>query len=129
MKEQKDFYQTLYTSKIKKEESKTNITKNCTDDHTLPHLSEIDKSMCEEPICLDECSKALKLLPNNKSLWSDGFTTNLYNFFWKDLKDPLFQSFQASFESKKLTSFQRMGILNLLLKQIKILDLWQTGDQ
>ena len=35
------------------------------------------------------------------------------------MKDPLFKSFQASFENKKLTSFQKMGILNLLPKKDK----------
>ena len=117
--EQKNFYESLYTSKIQNEMSKTEIINTFTLDQNLPKLSEIDKQMCDNPITIEECSKALKLLPNNKSPGSDGFTTNFYKFFWKDLKDLLFESYQSSFETKQLTTFQRMGILNLLPKKDK----------
>ena len=68
-------------------------------------------------ITLEECSKALQLLPKNKSPGSDGFTTNYYNTFWKDIKTLLFQSFEYSFKTKQLSSFQKLGILNLLSKK------------
>ena len=79
----------------------------------MPKLLE-KNCICDTPITLIECSKALQMLPNNKSPGSDGFTTNFYKFFWKDIKDLLFESFQSSFQNKSLSTFQRMGILNLL---------------
>ena len=119
IKEQKNFYQNLYTSKIPLD----NIYKEKSDIFTLnkdlPKVSEDNKEICDLPIALEECSKALQQLPNNKSPGSDGFTTNFYKFFWKDIKDMVFQSFQYSYETKKLSSFQRMGILNLLPKKDK----------
>ena len=85
----------------------------------MPKLSDLDKNSCEIPITLEECSKALQLLPNNKSPGSDGFTTNFYKFFWNGMKHWIYDSFNYSFDNKKLSTFQRMGILNLLPKKDK----------
>ena len=119
LQEQKRFYKKLYTSKTNKSDTYQETLKYFTEDNQFPFLTDIDKNDCDIPITLNECSKALQLLPNNKSPGSDGFTTNFYKFFWKDIKDLVFQSFNHSFESQKLSSFQRMGILNLLPKKDK----------
>ena len=117
--EQKIYYEKLYTSKLNDTETYKKMVDQFSLDNHKPRLSETDKNMCDMPIMLDECSKALQLLPNNKSPGSDGFTTNFYKFFWKDIKDLLFQCFKYSFLNKKLSSFHRMGILNLLPKKDK----------
>ena len=89
------------------------------DENPMPKITDTDKNSCDTPNTLQECSKALQLLPNNKSPGSDGFTTKFYKFFWKDIKEWLFEGFNYSFENKLLSSFQRMGILNLLPKKDK----------
>ena len=75
--------------------------------------------LCDEPLTLAECTRALKLLANNKSPGSDGFTTNFYKFFWIDIKEILFDSFEYSLEHNTLSSDQKRGILNLLPKENK----------
>ena len=72
----------------------------------MPKLSNTDKDFCDNDVTIEECSKALRLLPNNKSPGSDKFTTNLYRFFGKNIKDMLFQGFQYSFEYKQLSTFK-----------------------
>ena len=119
IEEEKMFYKQLYTSKLNKTNTTHQITNSFIYDNHVPKISNIDKNNCDMPITIVECGKALQLLPNNKSPGSDGFTTNFYKFFWKDIKDLLLQSFEDSFKTKKLSSFQRMGILNLLPKKDK----------
>ena len=75
--------------------------------------------MCDEVLTLEEITKALKLLPNNKSPGSDGFTTNFYKFFWIDIKDFLFDSFRYSFIHGTLSNDQKLGVLNLIPKTQK----------
>ena len=74
------FYKTLYTTiRMNSLDSQEKFLNN-----NIPKLNESDRLICDKLLSLEECTKALKLLPNNKSLGSDGFTTNFYNFFWID---------------------------------------------
>ena len=75
--------------------------------------------MCDEVLTLEEITKALKLLPNNKSPGSDGFTINFYKFFLIDIKDFLFDSFRYSFTRGTLSNDQKLGVLNLIPKTQK----------
>ena len=118
IEEQKMFHKHLYTSKLNNTNTIHKVTNSFIQENDFPKLSDTDKINCDIPITIAECGKALQMLPNNKSPGSDGFTTNFYKFFWKDIKDLLFNSFESSFE-KKLSTFQRMGILNLLPKKDK----------
>ena len=65
---------------------------------------------------MEECSIALKSLPNNKAPGSDGFTTEFYKFFWADIKQLVFDSFAYSFHSELLSSDQKRALLTLLPK-------------
>ena len=85
----------------------------------IPQLSYHDRMLCDEPLRIEECIKALKLLANNKSPGSDGFTTNFYKFFWIDIKEILFESYKYSLDNHSLSDKQKRGILNLLPKQNK----------
>ena len=55
-------------------------------------LDQLDKDLCDSELTLEECSKALKELANNKSHGPDGLTTNFYNFFWPDIKFMVYES-------------------------------------
>ena len=112
------FYQNLYTSKLKIEGS---ISKgqNIFKQNRIPQLPNLENIMCDEVVTLEEITKALKLLPNNKSPGSDGFATNFYKFFWIDIKDFLFDSFRYSFTHRTLSNDQKLGVLNLIPKTQK----------
>ena len=94
--EEMQFYQDLYTSKSK-DEGNISEGQNFFKQNRIPQLPNLEKIMCDEVLTLEEITKALKLLPNNKSPGSDGFTTSFYKFFWIDIKDFLFDSFRYSF--------------------------------
>ena len=85
----------------------------------IPQLPNLEKIMCDEVLTLEEITKSLKLLPNNKSPGSDGFTTNFYKFFWVDIKAFLFDSFRYSFTHGTLSNDQKLGVLNLIPKTQK----------
>ena len=71
--EQNTFYEHLYTSK--KLNNIENIEEQFLNTDNIPKLSEIEKNDCEDELSILECTKALKMLPNNKSPGADGFTT------------------------------------------------------
>ena len=117
IQEEKRFYQKLYTSQSKQNihDEETSFLKN----NSIPKLSKNDQQLCEMDLTMDECTKALKLLSNDKSPGPDGFTTNFFKFFWIDIKEILFSSFQYSLKNKTLSNDQRRGILHLIPKSQK----------
>ena len=117
IKEEKRFYENLYSSKLTKSDTTAKFVQKTQND--IPKLNETEKNLCEETLSLEEGGKALKLLPNNKSPGSDGYTTNFYKFFWPDIKNILYKSYMYSFENDTLTQNQKLGILNLLPKKDK----------
>ena len=84
------FYKQLYTSKLTTTNTSHKVINSFIANNHFPKISVTDKNNCDMPITMAECGKALQMLPNNKSPGSDGFTTNFYKFFWKDIKDMLF---------------------------------------
>ena len=115
LEEQFNFYRNLYT--------KANLevcegTCKLLNDN-IPKLSNNDKNLCELAITLDECSRALKELANNKTPGSDGLTAEFYKFFWVDINSFVFESFIYSFEHNELSVDQRRSILTLLPKAEK----------
>ena len=109
------FYQKLYTSNFKHSQ---NIPEFLEDDQ-MPKLSEEQKSICDNPLTIEECGNALRRLENNKSQGYDGLTTNFYKFFWTDIKDILHESYIYSQNNGSLSMFKKMGILNLAPKESK----------
>ena len=115
LSEQKLFYKKLYTRK-----DESNCLESCTLlDRDFPQLDITNKAICEEELSVEECGKSLRELPNNKSPGSDGFTSEFYKFFWPDIKDLVFNSFQHSFNVGTLSIEQRRAVLTLLPKQNK----------
>jgi len=85
----------------------------------LEELEEDDKRRCDSNITVAELGKNVQQLPNNKSPGCDGLTTEFYKFFWIDIKDLLFDSYNYSFENKKLSQDQRRAIISLIPKPNK----------
>ena len=82
----------------------------------LPTLQEDDKVLLDSPLTINELNNALKLLNIDSSPGSDGLSPIFYITFWKELKTPLFESFNESIENQTLTISQRRAILTLLPK-------------
>ena len=106
------FYKNLY----KKQTKKTHSINDCTFLKQLKQLEEEDKIKCEAEISLKELGKNLRMLPNNKTPGCDGFTTEFYKFFWKDLKMLLHNSLIHSYKTGILSLDQRRAVLCLLPK-------------
>ena len=97
LEEERRFYHQLYSSKnLKSDESNKEFLNNS----NIPKLMEIDKQIFETPLKIEEIGKALKQLKNDKSLGSDGFTTNFYKNFWPDFKNKLIDYFKYSSNNK-----------------------------
>ena len=82
-------------------------------------LGEEEKAICEQDISLKELVNAIKDLPNNKSLGSDGFPIEFYKFFWPDIKETVIESFLYDLQKGKLSIEQRKGVLTLISKKDK----------
>ena len=76
----------------------------------IPTLADELKEQCDLPLSIEECGVALSKLQNNKSPGSDGLTTNFYKFFWKDIKELLYQSYLYSYTNGSLSTYQKIGI-------------------
>ena len=125
LEEQERFYKDLYTDKLKKpcKEACSLFNTN------KPQLTPEEKNTCDDIITIEELGSSLKDLPNNKTPGSDGFTTDFYKFFWKDIKNLVFNSYLYSFESGELSIDQRRAILTLLPKPNKDIRFSKTGDR
>ena len=55
-------------------------------------------------------------MKNNKSPGIDGFTTEFYKTFWKDMKDLFMESLKWSIQHKTLPESSRSGLITLILK-------------
>ena len=55
-------------------------------------------------------------MKNGKSSGSDGFTTEFYKFFWKDIGSLVCHSINFAYNSGRLSDFQRQGIITCIPK-------------
>ena len=106
IQEQENFYKDLYSSKIEDNQSTTVITNKFINSAPIPLLEQLNKDLCDSELTLEECSKALKELANNKSPGSDGFTTNFYKTFWPDIKLIVYDSYTYSLNHNLLSQKQ-----------------------
>lgn len=113
LKTQKNYYENIYgrTDTFSQEKTDT-FLHNC----NVPKLSDKEKNMCEGNICVEEASKALKMMKNGSSPGSDGITTEFYKMFWVKLGAIVTQSFNCSLENGHLSHTQTAAILTLLHK-------------
>ena len=112
--EEKSFYKTLYTKN-----KNLNTDEYGTFFNNIPKLCSYDKTLCEQPLTIEECAKALLTLKNGKSPGSDGFPPDFYKIFWKTIKHIVFDSIIYGIENKELSIEQCRGVLKLILKKNK----------
>ena len=127
LKEQKHFYQSLYSKKqvnLDKEEQSNFFV----DNNNIPKLNEYLQSKCEGLITKEECEKIVKLLPNGKSPGTDSLPAEFYKIFWNEISDILLESINFSYTKKELSISQKQGIITLLPKSdrdIRYLKNWR----
>ena len=118
LEEQASYYQTLYTSKKDKPLATEKIEEAFLQNKDIAKLNNDQKLLLETPLSLEELSKALSTMANDKSPGLDGFTTNFYKFFWIDIKVNLYESYKHSLTQGQLCG-QRRGLLSLIPKKEK----------
>ena len=75
-----------------------------------------------------EVLEVLKNMKSNKSPGSDGFTVEIFLFFWKDLKLPIVNAINCIFFKKELPASQRLEIISCIPKGNKTRQFLKTGD-
>ena len=92
-------------------------------DINIPKLSEDTRERLEAPLLLEELSYALKNMKNDKSPGPDGYTSEFYKFFWKDLKYFLLRSYNEGIKKGELSITQTQGIISIIPKGNKTREL------
>ena len=112
LKEELGFYKSLYSKQSDSE---------CEDacsllDIDVPSITQDENLLLEKDITMEECTKGLKELSNNKTPGTDGLSPEFYKTFWIDIKQFVFDSFVSAKKNGLLSLDQRRGILTLLPK-------------
>ena len=116
LKEVKSFYENLYKNKDKSKGDKFSKLKEGLKDIKLKKLTDDEKKNLEGEITIEEAGLILKNMKNNKTPGSDGFSTEFFKFFWKDLKIFIVNSLNYSTEIGELSVTQKQGIIICLPK-------------
>ena len=120
LNEEKALYQNLYSTTTASSDNLIETsTKELLSNPNLPKLSEIDRAFCNQAISIEDSSKALQGLSNNKSPGCDGIPVEFYKFFWSKIKNLVFISFVWSLKSGELSDDQKWGVITLVPKKDK----------
>ena len=89
------------------------------------------ETLSERPIRqpLNECSNALRDMPNNPTPGTDSLSTEFYKFFFKDISKNLLDSLIFLFVMVNRLPIKEGELLVLFRSRIKILLFWKIGDQ
>ena len=117
LKEQKRFYQFLYSS----QNPQVNDPKFEVffDNDKLEKLNDEQSKNCEGLLTENECWNVLKCFQKHKSPGNDGFTAEFYSFFWNQLGKIMVNSFNHGFHKGELSISQRQSIIRLIPKKNK----------
>ena len=116
LEESKKFYEKLYTHD---DSNSDDFDDFFLKKSTIPKLDDLESASCNQPICLDECSKTLLKMKNGKTPGSDGLSVEFYKMFWSTIKDLVFESINYAMHSGHLSIDQKRGIIKLIPKKDK----------
>ena len=119
LKEQKLFYEDLYSSKKKHDRRTSEIEKLFLNSETLPKLDPSDQLICEGKLNESECHKVLKSFKPNKSPGNDGIPIELLKFIWPNISSDLVAAFNEAHELGSLSISQRQAVITLVEKKGK----------
>lgn len=107
LNEVSDFYENLYRDRVVDNVDLEIHLHNC----NVPKLTNSEAHKLEGNINNTEAGKTLYSMKNNKSPGSDGFTTEFFKFFWKNLGNFIVRSLNYGFSSGQLSVTQRHGVI------------------
>ena len=107
-----NFYKTLYSSKEIEDFNLKEEFRN----FNIKVLSDEEKISSDTPITYKELTEALRKMKNDKSPGSDGFSSNFYKFFWKDIGHFVLRSLNYGFLTNELSVTQKQGIITCIPK-------------
>ena len=117
LKETKQFYKTLYSDRdhvlndIDLEKEFDNIE--------IPKLSNIEAESMTGKITMTEAAFALKLMKNNRSPGSDGFSADFFKVFWGKLGHFVIRAINFGYMNGELSITQKEGIVICIPKENK----------
>ena len=79
-------------------------------------LNDDDISFLEKPITESDILLALKNSKNGSAPGLDGLPAEVYKFFWNDIKKPLIDCINFSYDSGELCTTQKQGVMCLIFK-------------
>ena len=112
-KEVYSFYSKLYSSSYSLVDTDIRFNKI---EKSIPCIDNSFKGLCESDFKIDELDSVMFKMALNKSPGTDGLTTNFYQFFWKDVRDLLFDALKECIEKKELMSTMKQGLITLIPK-------------
>ena len=111
--ETRNYYQNLYEEREVQNINLETIINNPV------KLSDNEKEKLEGKLSYTELHSALKEMKNNKSPGSDGFTSEFFKFFFKDLGYFILRSINFGFVNGLLSITQRQGVITCIPKENK----------
>jgi len=120
LSEEEIFYKKLYTSSLDRE---INGARNQIFQVNSPKVDPDDKENLEKLIEEQEIWEIVKESPANKSPGTDGFTSEFYQAFWPHIKKHIVAAFNEALEEGELSISQKRGVITLIPKPQKDLDL------
>ena len=112
-KEVYSFYSDLYSSSYSLVDTDTLFDKI---ENSIPRIDDSFKDLCESDFKIDQLDSVIFKMALNKSPGTDGLTTNFYQFFWKDVRDLLFDALKECIDKKELMSTMKQGLITLIPK-------------
>ena len=109
-----DFYKKLY---ISSNPDKVAINSYINEEDSLNILDDNDKYSCDVDLQIEELDIALKNMKRNKSPGIDGLPTEFYQFFWHELREPLYNALQECYQKQELCTSMRTAVLSILYKK------------
>ena len=114
------YYKTLYTETVKNETNSNSDIFDELEQIQNVKLSNDESQSLEGLLTMEEISATLKNMKNDKSPGSDGFTTEFFKMFWKDLKSFILRSLNYAFISGSLSITPKQGIITCIPKENKL---------
>ena len=80
------------------------------------YIDEDDRSLLDSPITQSELLLAIKNSKRGSAPGLDGLPNEIYAYFWHDIKEPLIECINFSFQTGELSSTQKEGLISLIYK-------------
>ena len=122
----KNFYECLFKTVNSKPPSQINDFHNKVQ---LAKLNVIEINECNNDLSEEELYKTFRILQMNESSGNDGLEKKCFVTFRDDIKVVFLNSCRIAKLENELSTLQRQTIIKLIEKKIRILDLFNIGEQ